>query len=147
MINYIRVDARDQLEDRMKALATRMSAFWNFDQGPVMIYYEPWKDPRTRSQNNLYWMWLEEMANFYSRPMKQYDQEDMHDLMRHQFLGYDDKTIGSTTVKRQLKRTKKLSKEAMSEYMTQIEAWNTEHGLLLTIPSMNEYFKYREARQ
>lgn len=145
MINYIRVDSPEVLADRMNALATRIGAFWNWEQ-PLMIYFEAWKDPRTRSQNNLYWMWMNEMANFYSRPDQQHTKEDMHDLMRHKFLGYTDKTIGNTRIERQLCSTTDLKKGEMSEYMHKIEQWNTDNGLLLTIPADNDYMKYKEAR-
>lgn len=145
MINYIRIETADQLEDKMVKLAHRINAFWNWDK-PLMVYYEPWKDPRTRSQNNLYWMWMEEMANFYSRRDSQHTKDDMHDLMRHKFLGYTDKQVGNTFIERQLVSTTDLPKTDMSEYMHKIEQWNTDQGLLLTIPAHNEYMKYKEAR-
>lgn len=146
MINYIRVDSPDVLMSRMENLATRINAFWNWEH-PLMVYYEQYKDPRTRSQNNLYWMWLEEMANYYSTRNQQHTKDDMHDLMRHKFLGYNDKLIGNTWIRGQLVSTTDLKKDGMSEYMHKIEQWNTDNGLLLTIPAENEYMKYREARQ
>ena len=146
MINYIRIDKQEQIAERMENLATRLGAFWNFDQHPLMVYYEAYKDPRTRSQNNLYWMWMEEMANYYSRREQQLDKEDMHDLMRYKFLGTEDKVVGNTKVPAQLRSTAKLKKLEMSEYMHKIEVWNADNGLRLTIPVDNEYSKYREAR-
>ena len=146
MINYIRINEKDQLQERMTALATRIGAFWNWEK-PLMVYYEAYTDPRTRSQNNLYWMWCEEMANYYSRRDTPFTKDDMHDLMRHHFLGYENKTIGNTTLERQLVSTTGLKKPEMSEYMHKIEQWNTDNGLLLTIPADNEYRKYKEARQ
>ena len=146
MIDFIKIDSREQITERLTNLGERLGAFWNFDQHPLMVYYEAYKDPRTRSQNNLYWMWLEEMANYYSTREQQYDKEDMHDLMRYKFLGTEDKRLGNTTIPAQLVSTTKLRKIDMSEYMTKIEAWNTDNGLRVTIPAMNEYSKYREAR-
>ena len=147
MINFIKISDPERLEDQLLRLAQRLRGFWNFDQHPLMISYEPYKDPRTRSQNNLYWLWLEEMAHFYTTPTSHFSKDDMHDLMRHKFLGYEDRKIGLTEITHQLISTTTLKKHDMSEYMHQIEAWNIDNGLRVTIPADNEYMKYREARQ
>jgi hypothetical protein len=131
----------------MAHLATRLGSFWNFDQHELMVTYEIYRDPRTRSQNNLYWKWLDEMANFYSTREQGFSKDDMHDLMRYQFLGCEDKVIGNTVISDQLKSTSSLKKDEMSQYMHKIEQWNVDKGLYLTIPAENEYMKYREAAQ
>lgn len=146
MINYIRVSSPEELEPRMKALATRIGAFWDWTGGDLLLEFSRYQDPRTRSQNSLYWMWLNQMAEYYSRPEKPFNKEDMHDLMRHHFLGYTNKTIGNTAINQQLVSTTDLKKAQMSEYMHKIEQWNTDNGLLVKIPADNEYMKYKEAR-
>ena len=61
-MNYVRIDKKDQLAPRMENLTNRLSAFWNFQDHALLIEYKIFEDPRTTSQNKLYWMWLNEMA-------------------------------------------------------------------------------------
>lgn len=103
-------------------------------------------DQRSLPQNNLYWEWCTQMAKHFSRKGGSFVKEDMHDLMRHTFLGYETKMIGKTKLEPQLKSTTKLDKHEMSEYMMKIEAWAADHGCLLPRPEDNEYTKYREAQ-
>lgn len=134
------------LEDGPK-FVNRIGAFWNWET-KLVLKYEPWTEPRTRSQLGLYRIWLRHMADFFSVRGNLFTDDDMHDLTRHKFLGYEEKTIGSTELKPQLRSTAagKLGKTEMSEYMHKIEVWCTELGCYLPYPEDNEYTKYRSAR-
>ena len=151
MMNYIKINQKDRIKEQLDVLGNRLMAFWNFDQHDLVIEYRPHVDKATRSQQNLYWMWLGEMAshvNEHTSGSEVYDAEDMHDRMRHQFLGYCDKVVGTVTIGHQLRSTAKgkIDKEDMSNYMRQIEVYAHDSlGLMLTIPHANEYMKYREA--
>lgn len=145
--DYVRIDSKEEIKPKLDYLGNRLGSFWNFDQHALVVNYEPYVDPRTRSQNSLYWQWLGEMATYFSEGMQQFDKDDMHDLMRHKFLGYEDRTLGNTTIRDQLRSTTRLKKLEMSEYMHQIEVWAMEHDCRLTVPHQNEYMKYREAAQ
>ena len=147
MIDYQVFDSKEKLLEEGPKMLTRISAFWNFDSGPLQLTYSKWTKPRTRSQNSLYWEWLNQMAEHFSTRDNHFSKEDMHDLMRHKFLGYEDKKLGSTEIKNQLKTTTRLNTAVMAEYMNKIEAWAVDHGCLLPIPDHNEYQRYREARQ
>ena len=87
-----------------------------------------WKVGTSRSldQNSLYWRWLSVLAESFSKRGGKYTKDDMHDLMRHKFIGYESRKIGNTELKDQLKSTTKLTKSEMSDYMTQIEVWASE---------------------
>jgi hypothetical protein len=89
------------------------------------------------------------MADYFSIKGAQYTEDDMHDLCRHKFLGYENRKIGNTEIVSQLKSTAagKIGKAEMSEYMHQIEVWCTELGCYLPYPEDNEYTHYRKARQ
>ena len=134
------------LEDGPKFIK-RIGAFWNFGS-PLVLKYEPWTEPRTKSQLGLYRIWLRHMADYFSIKGATYPDDDMHDLCRHKFLGYEDKKIGHTEIVQQLKSTAqgKLGKAEMSEYMHKVEVWCTELGCYLPYPAENEYTKYRSAR-
>jgi hypothetical protein len=104
---------------------------------------------RSISQNGLYWMWMADLAmsfNNRSKDGSEWSKDDMHDLMRHKFLGYENKTIGSTELQPLLKSTTKLDKGEMHHYMTQIDVWAQEVGVYLAHPDDSEYMKL-EARQ
>lgn len=108
-------------------------------------------DKRSLPQNNLYWEWMSRMSNFFgSRGAindkgQRVSKEDMHDLMRHMFLGYVEKRVGNTKLEPQLKSTTDLSKSEMSEYMIKVEVWAAECKCYLPRPEDNEYTQYREA--
>ena len=101
---------------------------------------------RSGSQNSLYWVWLSQIAIFFSeRSTEVFNKEDMHDWFRNQFLGTEDKQIGKTVIKGQLISTTSLAPPEMSEYMQKIDIWAQEKGIQLPVPADNEYMKYREA--
>lgn len=101
---------------------------------------------RSISQNGLYWMWMGQLAESFNARSKdgQWSKDDMHDLMRHKFLGYESKTIGKTELKDILRSTTKLQKGEMHHYMTQIDAWAVDVGVFLTHPEDSEYMKLME---
>lgn len=101
---------------------------------------------RSLSQNDLYWMWLDEMCEHVKEKLgAEYSKEEMHDSMRHAFLGYDEpRTIGKITVKPQLKSTTKLTVGEMYFYMNKIDMYAAQSlGLYLTRPSDCQYEKLK----
>ncbi len=108
----------------------------------AIIKVEEYSKPRSLSANRLYWAWLKEMATHFSKKGGKYSSEDMHDIMRHKFLGYEKpKKIGKTEISKQLKSTAKLSKSDFCYYMEQIDNWCVDHGLLLPKPD-SEYTEF-----
>lgn len=98
----------------------------------AIIKVEEYSNPRSLSANRLYWAWLKEMAAHFSKKGDKYSSEDMHDIMRHKFLGYQKaKKIGKTEISKQLKSTAKLTKSEFCYYMEKIDHWCVDHGLLL----------------
>ena len=105
---------------------------------------------RSIPQNKTYWMWLEEIANYINgRNKTDFDAPDLHDRMRHQFLGYtDSKRVGAVEIPAQLKSTTDLSKSEMFYYMSQIDAYcANELGLLLTTPGDSMYAKMKRTHE
>lgn len=66
---------------------------------------------RTKSQNRLYWMWVHIIAPFCG-----YDEEELHLILREQFLGYEVITIRGQQVLT-LKSTTELSTKQMTAYL------------------------------
>lgn len=124
-------------EQRRRAIDAVMRC--NLDQ-PMEVTLQQHQPRRTLPMNALYWEWLTQMAKHFSRNAGPFSKDDMHDLMRHQHLGYAEaKTIGKTEIPRQLRSSADLTKGEMLEYMQRIDAWAADHGCLLVRPEDAEY--------
>tara|TARA_R110002020_G_scaffold292877_1_gene508307 strand:- start:1169 stop:1576 length:408 start_codon:yes stop_codon:yes gene_type:complete len=93
---------------------------------------------RTLNQNGLYWQWMTKMAKYFSDE-KKFTKDDIHDLMRHKFLGYEDRVINNTVIAHQLKSTTACLTGEMFAYMEKVDAWSADMGCLLPIPEESEY--------
>lgn len=148
MINYRIFTSKEHfLAEGPKWLGS-INAFWNWDHR-LELRYQIAEDPRSKAQLKLYRVWLRHLAEYFSNATRQFSEDDMHDLMRHKFLGYETRVIGETEIVNQLKSTAdgKIAKHVMSEFMFQVDQWATEMGCYLPHPEDNEYTKYRQARQ
>ena len=104
-----------------------------------------WKAGSMRSinQNDLYWMWLGEIAHQTSEKSKQsFSKEDLHDWLREEYLGYETKIVGKKEITA-LKSTTQLTKGEMYFYMQQVDAFAHSHGFKLTIPEDSEYMNLK----
>jgi len=113
--------------------------------GPVRVEVENVKERRSTSANALYWQWLTVMAKHFSRKGQVFTKDDMHDLMRHKFLGYEERKVGNTALQPQLKSTADLDTAKMCEYMTKLDAWCADHVCLLPRPEDNDYAQWQKA--
>ena len=150
--------AKQQLVIRNRADCRR---FIQFLQGmeltkPLQINWKHWNPKRSLNANALYWVWLDQLAQFFTDKERQlarrkseytavvYDSDDMHDMMRHQFLGYENRRIRNTEIKEQLRSTTKLNSTEFCDYMTKMDSWAVSHGCFLTRPEDSEYARYLE---
>jgi hypothetical protein len=114
---------------------------------PWVVTIAPHKPKRSVSANALYWKWMDQMAKHFSKRAGPFTREDMHDIMRHEHLGYEEaRKIGSTWIKEGLRSTTKLSVSEFCEYMTRIDAWALDQGVHLVTPAASQYADYKEAR-
>jgi hypothetical protein len=134
-----------EVELRCQVLANRLSAMWDFSV-PAQISVRPYQDKRTRAQNRLYWKWLGIIAEELRTVKQTATKDDFHDMLRHKYLGTEEVSIAGTVVTR-LPSTTRLQRGEMAQYMHRVEQWAADMGVLLPIPSDNEYLKYREAMQ
>ncbi len=123
---------------------------------PLQVDWKNWSPKRSLNANALYWSWLTQLAEFFNQKEKGlarkksgyeptvYDREDMHDMMRHLFLGYENRKIRNTEITQQLKSTTKLSRADFCDYMTQIDRWALSYGCFLPHPEDSEYARYLE---
>lgn len=136
---YWKADTPEKLQQCFNFLKQSLPA------GGFKITWEPWKDKRSLNANALYWQWLTIMAEHFSRGGQLFTKDDMHDLMRHQFLGYVDRKIGRTEISQQLASTANLDTSQMHAYMSKIDAWAADHGCLLPRPEDSTYSEWQRA--
>lgn len=100
---------------------------------------------RSLSQNALYWEWLTEIAGYINeKNHSDFNKDDLHDRMRHDFLGYEKpKKIGSAEIRERLKTTTNLTTGEMFHFMQQIDAWAVSIGLYLPRPEDCQYEKLK----
>jgi hypothetical protein len=106
---------------------------------PVQFDWKPHKSKRSVDQNALMWQWLTHMAKHFSSKGGSFEKEDMHDLMRHKFLGYNERKIGNTELPPQLKSTTDQNVAEMHHYLSQIDMWAASCGCLLPRPEDSIY--------
>lgn len=105
-----------------------------------------WKAGSNRSinQNDLYWMWIGEIVRQTNEKSEaKFTKEEMHEWLKHEFLGYENKVIGKKKLIT-LCTTTKLTKGEMFYYMQQVDAFAHSHGFKLTIPDDSEYMKLKQ---
>lgn len=118
--------------------------------GPIRIKFAKETKQHTRQQQCLFFVWCELMHKHFYKTDKCTAKEKtaMHDLMCHQFLGYDTKIVGKTSIGPSLKTLTwpvELPVGDMTRMMKQMEAWALDHGLMLPIPEDNDYHKLRDS--
>ena len=115
------------------------------DGGDACIKVERYEKKRTLPANALYWQWMSFMAAHYSGKGVALSKDDMHDLMRHKFLGWTNaRKVGNTHIGATLKSTSKLSNGEMCRYMEQVSAWASNFGVMLPTPEDSEYMRMIE---
>lgn len=115
---------------------------------PWEVTIAPHRPRRSVSANALYWKWLTQLADHFSRKGNKYTREDLHDVMRHKFLGSTEpRMVGNILIPAQIRSTKKLNTSEFCEYMTRIDAWALDQGVYLVTPAASQYAEYKEARQ
>lgn len=109
----------------------------------VAVKVEEYKSPRSLSANALYWLWMSELAGHFNKKGRTESKDDMHDLMRHKFLGWTKpRMVGKTEIKSTLRSTSKLKKNEMCYYMDQVYHWAAEVGCYLSCPIESEYKEF-----
>lgn len=102
---------------------------------PYVMQVKRYVKKRTLSQNNLMWMWLNQVADLVSEHTG-YDAEDIHEFCKRKFLPASGRVavlIGGEYVERLT--TTKMTTLEMSAYMNAIDAWaSMELGLVLPHP-------------
>lgn len=139
------VRAKSELDMRLDYLKQNLNEM-DEEIFPIAIQVKKFRSKRSLNQNNLFYLWCGEAAEYFNRkkPPNLLDKEDMHDLFCHLFLGCEDKMVGSTVIKGKLRGTRNLDTGDMFYLMEQVDAWCHEKGCRLTIPVKSEYYELQQ---
>ena len=113
---------------------------------PIELQVKKFNKRRSVDQNALMWMWFTEIADFFTKGGRAATKDEVHDLMCHKFLGYEDRAVGELTIANQLRGTSKLDKGEMHHFLTQVEQWAINLGCKVTIPVASEYYELQQAQ-
>lgn len=87
---------------------------------------------RTRSQNALMWMWLNDIAKKMSEATG-YEKDEIHELFKQNFL--EPRTIEADGLVAQVRSTTDLSVQEMSEYLGRIQRYCEQNmGIFVPLP-------------
>ena len=92
---------------------------------------KPWKATRSSEQNRRYWSLLTEISEQLKPEGKQYSHETWHEYMKARFIGKDVVIVDGEPFL-VAKTSTKLKTAEFGDYMTQVEAWGSEHGVQFT---------------
>lgn len=112
-----------------------------------------WKEKRSLSQNSLSHVWYKEISDYLIKHGRSHATEAwVKRNLKRTYLGceeveYTDFVTGTKTVVMEPKHTSDLDTGAMHFYMSQVEAWASQFGLILSNPADGEYFKLKQKQE
>ena len=116
---------------------------------PIQLVGKQYQPKRSLSANALYWPWMNTLAKHVSTPQATYTKDDLHDICRHQFLGYrsrGERMKDGSRIPEQLKSTTELTKPEFCFYLQLIDEWALSLGLQLPSPDESDYWDYKRAQ-
>lgn len=118
-----------------------MHILWPTETGhtaPPMTELKPSRCPvcghvpkRSNESNKLYWAIIHQVADQLKPQGKAYTAEGWHEYLKQRFLGAEDIPLPNGKVVQRARSTSSLDKLEMSAYISQVEAWATEHWVIL----------------
>lgn len=88
---------------------------------------------RSLAQNALYWIWVGILSE-----QTGYRKDEMHSLLRYQFLPSCEREIMGHRI-HDLPSTTKLNTGEFTEYLNDIEGWASDFGIMLPHPEDQYY--------
>jgi hypothetical protein len=139
--DYWLIRGPEELDMRLKFLR---QALLDLGMWPCRLDIKKYNAKRSLNQNALMWMWFQEIADHLTRKGHEYTKDDVHDLMCHKFLGYEDRRIGELVIENQLRTTSPLDTGEMHRFLELVEAWAADKGCMVTIPIQSQYYKLQQ---
>lgn len=86
---------------------------------------------RSNEQNRRYWAILNEISDQFKPSGATYSPETWHKYFKIRFLGADDIKLPNGKVITEPKSSASLHVDEMNDYMTKIEVFAAEHGVII----------------
>ena len=137
-----KMELKQRIESFHKYLATQ----WDW-QNPVAWKGSIYRPRRSMSQNDLFHLWVRQAVVFLKEKnpgAKDLTEEDLKELLKFRYLGTEDKTVGTTVIPAQVRRTSKLDTGEMFDFMEQVHEWALDLGIQLSHPQDSEYMKLQQ---
>ena len=141
MGEYWKIDDPSQITDRLTYFERYLRGDWDWSK-PVAWQVKPYEHPRSKNANALFHIWCRELSVYFTKGHVSLTEEEAKELMKYNFLGCEDRVIGKTVIKGQLRRTSKLTSGEMKQFMDQVLAWAADKGCPLSQPEDNEYIRW-----
>lgn len=114
------------------------------------LIIKPWREKRSLNQNALSHMWYSEISEYLIKSGR-YDAtpEWVKRNLKRTYLGceevtYTDFVTGDKSTTYEPRHTSSLDAGEMHYFLTQVEQWCAQFGLVLTIPHDSEYQKLKD---
>ncbi|MFY0403328.1 YbcN family protein [Pantoea dispersa] len=111
---------------------------------------KPWKEKRSLSQNSLAHMWFGEISEYLIKSGRSdATPEWVKRNLKRTYLGceevtYTDFVTGDKSTTYEPRHTSGLDTGEMHYFLTQVEQWCAQFGLVLTIPHDSEYQRLKD---
>lgn len=111
---------------------------------------KPWKEKRSLSQNSLAHMWFGEISEYLIKSGRSdATPEWVKRNLKRTYLGceevtYTDFVTGDKSTTYEPRHTSSLDTGEMHYFLTQVEQWCAQFGLVLTTPHDSEYQKLKD---
>lgn len=102
-------------------------------QSPLEVSVRPYKKNRSRSQNNVMWMWYDIMSHDTGMSI-----EELHETFKVKFLGVEEKEVEGELL-RYPKSSTNLTTIQMAEFLIKIEMTARELNIVLLHPDDYHY--------
>lgn len=101
---------------------------------PMLVIIEPYRDKRSHEQNRRYWAILNDIAEqVIPKESKGYSADTWHKYFAAKYLGITEVKLPNGKALVEPVSTTTLKVDEFNDYMTKIEAFAAERGVILTL--------------
>lgn len=109
----------------LKSVVNALAGLDPTDDKPWEVNWQPYKQTRSAAANRLYWAWVDYIADETGNV-----RDDVHESFKAMFLGSEIIEIrGKQMV--HVRSTRDLKVKEFATYMTKIQAWCVDIGIVL----------------
>lgn len=100
---------------------------------PMLVIIEPYRDKRSHEQNRRYWAILQDIADQVKPSGSGYSADTWHKYFAAKLIGINEVKLPNGKALVEPVSTTTLKVDEFNDYMTKIEAFAAERGVILTL--------------